>query len=136
MKTCTCTCTYMYIILQVMWPLANMGRVNWGGQPRGETWSARIRGKPLSQRPVLSSLIVYIYNEGRGEMADHLSGQRSLEEVYGHTPEVVGECVYVLHVCLTVCENVYVCMFVYVRKCECVSVCVFVVSPVQDVPAS
>ena len=54
----------------------------------GETWSARIRGKPLSQRPVLSSLIVYIYNEGRGEMAYHLSGQRSLEEVYGHTPEV------------------------------------------------
>ena len=68
----------------------------------GETWSARIRGKPPSQRPVLSSLIVYIYNEGRGEMSYHLSGQRSLEEVYGHTPEVVGECVYVLHVCLTV----------------------------------
>ena len=54
----------------------------------GETWSARIRGKPLSQRPVLSSLIVYLYNEGRGQMAYHLSGQRSLEEVYGHTPEV------------------------------------------------
>lgn len=58
----------------------------------GETWSARIRGKPvqpLSQRPVLSSLIVYLYNEGRGEIAYHLSGQRSIEEVYGHTPEVV-----------------------------------------------
>ena len=26
--------TYMYIFLQVMWPLANMVRVNWGGQPR------------------------------------------------------------------------------------------------------
>ena len=25
---------YMYIIIQVMWPLANMVRVNWGGQPR------------------------------------------------------------------------------------------------------
>ena len=54
----------------------------------GETWSARIRGKPLSQRPVLASLIVYLFNEGRGEMAYHLSGQRSLEEVFGHTPEV------------------------------------------------
>lgn len=55
----------------------------------GETWSARIQGKPLSQRPVLASLIVYLYNEGHGEMAYHLSGQRSLEEVYGHTPEVI-----------------------------------------------
>ena len=25
---------YMYIIIQVMWPLANLVRVNWGGQPR------------------------------------------------------------------------------------------------------
>ena len=55
----------------------------------GETWSARIRGKPLSQEPVLASLIVYLYNEGKGEMAYRLSrGQRSVEEVYGHTPEV------------------------------------------------
>ena len=55
----------------------------------GETWSVRIRGKPLTQQPVLASLIVYLYNEGKGEMAYLLSGgQRSLEEVYGHTPEV------------------------------------------------
>ncbi|CAI8033803.1 Mannosyl-oligosaccharide glucosidase [Geodia barretti] len=54
----------------------------------GETWSARIRGKPLSQRPILTSLIVYLFNEGKGEMAYRTSGgQRSLEEVYGHTPE-------------------------------------------------
>ena len=58
----------------------------------GETWSARIRGKPLSQRPILTSLIVYLFNEGKGEMAYRTSGgQRSLEEVYGHTPEVCNE---------------------------------------------
>ena len=55
----------------------------------GETWSARIRGKPLTQRPVLASLIVYLYNEGKGEMAYRPpGGQRPLEEIYGHTPEV------------------------------------------------
>ena len=26
----------MYIIIQVMWPLANMVRVNWGGSAEGE----------------------------------------------------------------------------------------------------
>ena len=35
----------------------------------GETWTARITGQPRINRPLLVSLILYIYNEGAGDMA-------------------------------------------------------------------
>ena len=97
----------------------------------GETWTVRIRGKPrqpLSQQPVLASLIVYLYNEGRGEMAYHLSGQRSVEEVYGHTPKVITMATIIV---VGQSKN-----YSQVQS-GCVSVCISPsVSAVQDVPAS
>ena len=60
----------------------------------GETWTARFTGTPLIQRPVLVSLILYVYNEGEGEMEVRTSQRDSIEEVYGFTPEVRGN---VLH---------------------------------------
>ena len=56
----------------------------------GETWTARISGQPRINRPLLVSLILYMYNEGSGEMAFVTSQRNSVEEIYGYTPDVSG----------------------------------------------
>ena len=56
----------------------------------GDTWTARIRADPhQSSSPVLASFIFYVYNEGAGEMAFVTSSRNTIEELYGHTPEVL-----------------------------------------------
>ena len=54
----------------------------------GETWTARLVGESRVTRPLLVSLILYVYNEGDGEMAFHTTTKESVEEIYGYTPEV------------------------------------------------
>ena len=54
----------------------------------GDTWTARFALKPRIAQPKLVSLILYVYNEGPGEMAFVKSPKNSIEEIYGHTPEV------------------------------------------------
>ena len=55
----------------------------------GDTWTARIRADPhQTSSPVLASFIFYVYNEGVGEMAFVTSKRNTIEELYGHTPEV------------------------------------------------
>ena len=56
----------------------------------GDTWTARIRADPLSPSPVLASFIFYVYNEGAGEMAFVTSKRNTIEDLYGHTPEVIS----------------------------------------------
>ena len=52
----------------------------------GESWTARFSGHSSSAKSSLVSLVLYVHNEGRGEMAYHLSGNNSIQEIYGHTP--------------------------------------------------
>ena len=54
----------------------------------GDAWTSRLTLKPRVQQPQLVSLILYVYNEGAGEMAFVKSPKDSIEEIYGHTPEV------------------------------------------------
>lgn len=54
----------------------------------GESWTARVRADSLSPSPVLASFIFYVFNEGAGEMAFVTSKRNTIEEIYGHTPEV------------------------------------------------
>ena len=39
-------------------------------------------------QPQLVSLIMYVYNEGAGEMAFAKTSKNCIEEIYGHVPEV------------------------------------------------
>ena len=57
---------------------------------RGDTWTARIRAEStVASRPTLFSLILYIYNEGEGDMSLKGSRERGMvEEVFGVTPDV------------------------------------------------
>ena len=54
----------------------------------GETWTVRVRGQSRVERPQLVTLIMYVYNEGAGEMACSTSKSNAIEELFGHTPEV------------------------------------------------
>lgn len=55
----------------------------------GDTWTARIRADAHSTSShVLASFIFYVFNEGEGEMAFVTSKRNTIEEIYGHTPEV------------------------------------------------
>ena len=84
----------------------------------GETWTARISGQSRIAGPLLVSLILYVYNEGAGEMAFATSQRDSVEEIYGYTPDV-SVCVCVC-VCVCTCARVCVCL----RVCMCKLVCV------------
>ena len=55
----------------------------------GEAWTARFTGQSRISRPLLVSLVFYVYNEGEGEMAIRTSKWDSVEELYGYTPEVM-----------------------------------------------
>ena len=57
---------------------------------RGDTWTARIRAESTAaNRPAHFSLILYIYNEGDGEMSFRGSRERGpVEEIFGITPNV------------------------------------------------
>ena len=91
----------------------------------GETWTARITGQSRIARPLLVSLILYVYNEGAGEMAFVTSQRDSVEEIYGYTPDV-SVCVYVC-VCVCVCMLIHVCK----KVCVCVYTCTCVCVPVS-----
>lgn len=54
----------------------------------GDTWTSRLTMKSRVAQPQLVSLIMYVYNEGAGEMAFAKTSKNSIEEIYGHTPEV------------------------------------------------
>ena len=54
----------------------------------GDTWTSRITLRSRVTQPQLVSLIMYVYNEGAGEMAFAKTSKNSIEEIYGHTPEV------------------------------------------------
>ena len=54
----------------------------------GDTWTARVRGQSRVEQPQLVTMIMYIYNEGEGEMACSTSKSNAIEEIFGHTPEV------------------------------------------------
>lgn len=54
----------------------------------GETWTVRLVGESRVTRPLLVSVILYVYNEGEGEMAFHTTAKESVEDIYGYTPEV------------------------------------------------
>ncbi len=58
----------------------------------GETWTVRVRGQSLVERSQLVTLILYLYNEGAGEMGCSTSRSNAVEEVFGHTPEVHCRC--------------------------------------------
>ena len=62
-----------------------------GESSLGDTWTGRVTIHPHSNQPQLVSLIFYIYNEGAGEMAYAKTSQNIMEEIYGHTPEVVDQ---------------------------------------------
>lgn len=53
----------------------------------GDTWTARFSLSSRVSQPQLVSLIMYVYNEGAGEIAFAKSSKNSIEEIYGHTPE-------------------------------------------------
>ena len=56
----------------------------------GDTWTLRVTAEPLMKmQKSFLSLIVYVYNSGRGQM--EMSGnieKGMVEEIFGHTPDV------------------------------------------------
>ena len=93
----------------------------------GETWTARIAGQSRIARPLLVSLILYVYNEGAGEMAFVTSQRDSVEEIYGYTPDV--------SVCVYMCVHAYGCVLIYVNESAvlCTHLSRYAVQSVQSV---
>lgn len=62
----------------------------------GHTWTIRVTANPIKHSAIVFSLILYIYNNGRGEMGVYRDQRKgSVEEVFGHTPEVsLNSCKY------------------------------------------
>ena len=81
--THTLTCTYTLTAFTLRTEFLTLADPH-----MGDTWTARFVGESRISRPQLVSFLLYVYNEGQGEMAFVTSKRNTIEEVYGHTPEV------------------------------------------------